>query len=99
MRSAWLSGVRKEAEPRERVSRITSNWAETEHAELQMTSPFAAVSTILPGAPSCAAVKMRSEPLLLSQTPTFDLSFAASQKVRNVPWDTLSFKDSPVATS
>lgn len=43
--------------------------------------PVAAVSSILlPRAPSCAALEMRSEARLRSHTPTFDLSFADSQR-------------------
>ncbi len=63
---------------------------------LQTTLPVRAVSTILPGAPSCAVSEMRSEARLRSQTPTFDLSFAASQRSkRYASWHTLSCKDSP----
>lgn len=43
--------------------------------------PVAAVSSILlPRAPSYAALEMRSEARLRSHTPTFDLSFADSQR-------------------
>lgn len=57
-----------------------SHQIEQKQKMVQMTLPVRTVSTILPGAPSCAVVEMRSEPRLRSQTPTFDLSFADSQR-------------------
>lgn len=65
-----------EAETRKHVERITWSW--THWKMLQDALPSLGLSTILTGAPSCAAARMRSEASLLSHTA--DLWFVTRWK-------------------